>query len=89
MHSRQDMSFIGLNFHSAAAAISLLSTPELVIDEFLIDPQACGQARQESNQGLAVGLPGSEVTEHKHLILNDSSAKIGRAVCGKIKKVPS
>ena len=68
-NSRQNMRGVALNFHAAAAAVSLLTAPQVAIHEGLVHFQAGRQARKESDQRLAMRLPGGEVTEHKRSIL--------------------
>jgi uncharacterized protein YlaN (UPF0358 family) len=77
MNARQDVCLVGLNFHTAATAVSLLSPPEVPVYKFLVDTQSGGQAGEKCDQSFAVRLPGSEVAQHKQLILTDEGQRYG------------
>jgi hypothetical protein len=79
MNARQDVCFVGFDFHTTAAAVSLLSSPEVPVYEFLIDAQAGGQAGEKRDQSFAVRLPGGEVAQHKQLILTDEGLGYGES----------
>jgi len=48
-----------------------MAAPEFAVEEGLIDFQAGGDSRKEGDQGLAVRFSGSEVAQHKFLIVPD------------------
>jgi hypothetical protein len=48
------VSSIGLDAHAAAAAITLLPTPQLSVDEGLIDCKSGWESLHQRNKGLAV-----------------------------------
>src|SRR5207237_9150728 len=73
------MGLIGLDLHAAAASVTLLSAPEIAVQKILVYGQACRQAGEECNQGFAVGFPGSEVAQHKQLILTDECRRDEKA----------
>jgi hypothetical protein len=45
---------VAFDLHAAAAAIALLSSPKLVIQESLLDPETGGQTRKKCCQGLSM-----------------------------------
>jgi hypothetical protein len=77
MHTRKDVGRVGFDLHPSTAAITLLSPPQVTIDESLIKFQAGGQSGQEGDQSFAMGLSCGEVAQHKFSILNDKSRKSG------------
>lgn len=66
------MSCVALDFHTAAAAVSLLAPPEFAIEEILIDFQSGGHAGKKSDQGFAVRFSRREISQHKFLIVPDA-----------------
>src|SRR5690242_9272671 len=60
-----------LDTHASTATITLLPTPELAIDELLIDFHTGRNARENGNQRLSVGLSSSAETKHKRSILQE------------------
>jgi hypothetical protein len=60
--SGEDVRGIGLDAHTAAAAIAALPTPKLVIDEFLVDFNPSRKPGNQGDQALAVRLSGSGKT---------------------------
>ena len=71
MNAREDMSPVGFDLHAAAASVALLSAPEVAVKKGLVHSQSRGQSGDECDQGFAVGFSGSEVAQHKQLILTD------------------
>src|ERR1700758_2099140 len=71
MNTGEDMSPVGFDLHAPAAAVALLSAPKVAVNKSLVHGQACGQPGEECDQGFAVGFSGSEVAQHKQLILTD------------------
>ena len=55
-YSGEDVGSIGLDAHAAAAAISLLASPQFPIDECLIDFESGREPLHQRDQGLAVRL---------------------------------
>jgi hypothetical protein len=68
---------VGLDFHAAAATVSLLPPPEVAVNKFLVYAHSSGQPREKCNQSFAMRLPGSEVAQHKQLILTDEGWEYG------------
>src|SRR5262249_3451716 len=60
----ENVSAVALNLHASAPAIPFLASPQLPIKKGLIHLQPGWHARQECNQGFAVGLAGGEVAQH-------------------------
>jgi hypothetical protein len=56
---------VALDFHPSAAAKALLSPPEFVVEEGLIDGQSGWQAGNKGYQRLPMGLSGGEVAKHE------------------------
>jgi hypothetical protein len=53
-----------LDFHTSAAAIPLLPTPQFTIEECLLDGQTGWHSRQKSYKSLSVRFSGRVVTKH-------------------------
>jgi len=73
----QNMRSVGLNLHATPAPVTLLPPPEFPIDELLVYRQSGGQTRQKCDQRLAVRFSGSEIAQHKQLILTDQMIRQG------------
>jgi len=71
-HAGQDVSVITLDLHPSTAAKTLLTAPEFVVEERLIDAKPGRKARNEGDECLPMGLPGGEVAKHELWILSDS-----------------
>src|SRR5579864_1900312 len=71
VHARENVRLVRLDLHAPAATITLLPSPKVAIEKFLIHGQTRRQTRQEGNQGFTMGLPGCEVAQHKPMILTD------------------
>jgi len=71
------MGGVTLNFHSAAAAVSLLPPPEFAVHEFLRDLKPSRHSREKGDQSLAMRLPRGEVFKHFFGIVADSPGKPG------------
>ena len=64
MHARKKVRLVGFDLHSPAASKALLAAPEFAVDKCLVYCQPRRQPGKKRNQGLAVGLSGSEVAKH-------------------------
>ena len=64
---------VGLDLHAAAAAVALLSAPELAIDEVDVDGDTGGQAGDERDESFAVRFSGGFETNHDLMIIRDST----------------
>jgi hypothetical protein len=52
------MDLVGFNLHAAAAAVALLTAPEIAVDEFEIDGDTGGQSGDEGDKGFPMGFAG-------------------------------
>src|SRR5579863_10367946 len=71
-HTGKNVGGVAFDFHAATAAVALLPAPEVAVEESLVDFQSGGHAGKEGDERLAVGLPGSEVAQHKRSIVPDA-----------------
>jgi hypothetical protein len=63
-YAGEDSGGIALDFHSAAAAVTLLPTPQFVVYKVLRDFKSSGQAGNKCDQGFAVRLSRGEEFQH-------------------------
>ena len=69
--ARQYLSVVALDLHAPPAPVAKLAPPQLVINEFLIDRQSCGQSLNDRDQRSSVRL--SCCCETKHFIDDKSN----------------
>src|ERR1700756_2324369 len=72
------MGLVSLHLHPASASIALLTPPKFAVYESQVHLESCRHSGKKRNQRLAMGLPRSEVAEHKRSILNDVRTKVGK-----------
>jgi hypothetical protein len=63
-YTREDSGGIALDFHPAAAAVTLLPAPQFVINKVLRDFKSSGEAGNKGNQRFAVRLSRGEEFQH-------------------------
>jgi hypothetical protein len=56
--ARDDLSRIGLDLHSAAAAEALLAAPKFAVDACQVNRNPSGQTGQRGHEALAMRLAG-------------------------------
>ena len=63
-YAGEDAGRVALDFHSAAAAVTLLPAPEFVVYEVLRDLKPSGQSGKKRDQSLAMRLSRGEEFQH-------------------------
>src|SRR5512142_1215537 len=67
-NSRPDLNLIFFDEHSAAAAVSLLTAPQIVVDLGCLDRKAGGHAIDDHCEAWAVRFAGSEIAQHDSIL---------------------